>query len=201
MLKTEPEKILSSIGQGVVVFDGQGHVTYMNPHASLLLDYTSEELLGKPIDKFFPLSVGKEGEPPEEGISETVLEAHQPISSAMYQDTLYLSSQSGSKFPVYLVGTPILLGDKPEGGIVIFRDITEEEEKRTALLKAQSQIATINKELESKVSELERLNRFMVGRELRMIELKKQVKDLEDRLAAIHAKTGRVNAKEQEAFK
>ncbi|HRY62475.1 MAG TPA: hypothetical protein P5056_01770 [Candidatus Paceibacterota bacterium] len=38
------------------------------------------------------------------------------------------------------------------------------------------------KEAESEKKELERMNSFMIGREIRMVELKKQVKELEDKL-------------------
>ena len=42
-----------------------------------------------------------------------------------------------------------------------------------------SEIAQTNEELKEKLKEIEKMNRLMVGRELRMHELKKKIKKLE----------------------
>lgn len=57
---------------------------------------------------------------------------------------------------------------------------------KTKELKARSeslekQVAERTLELQQKVAEMERFNRFAVGRELKMIELKKRIKELEDK--------------------
>ncbi len=60
--------------------------------------------------------------------------------------------------------SPILHDGKIVNHLWIFRDITEEK--------------TYEKKLKSQINELERFNKSMVERELRMIELKKEVNDL-----------------------
>jgi|CXWL01.1.fsa_nt_gi HAMP domain-containing protein len=52
----------------------------------------------------------------------------------------------------------------------------QELEKRTLVL--EETVTDKTKELETKLDELERLNKLMVGRELKMIELKKEITDL-----------------------
>ncbi len=69
-----------------------------------------------------------------------------------------------------------------------FNQMTEDLKKSGAKLKEYSkgletQVAERTKELESKVDELERFNKLSVGRELRMIELKKRIAELEGRKA------------------
>jgi DNA-binding response OmpR family regulator len=51
--------------------------------------------------------------------------------------------------------------------------------KNTELEKARDELRAMNEELEKKISELERMNRLFVGRELRMVELKKRIAELE----------------------
>lgn len=58
----------------------------------------------------------------------------------------------------------------------VVRDITEQK-------KAEEELKNLNQVLKSKVEQLERFNKLAVGRELKMIELKKRIKVLERELA------------------
>ena len=72
------------------------------------------------------------------------------------------------------------LSDKFEG------DFTEEDEataKHAAVLIASTlELQYVNDELQQKTDELKRFSRLTMGREMRIIELKKQVNDLSERL-------------------
>ena len=50
MDKTVLGGVLSFVAEGIIVFNERGEITQLNPHASLLLDYTTDELSGKHVD-------------------------------------------------------------------------------------------------------------------------------------------------------
>jgi len=56
------------------------------------------------------------------------------------------------------------------------------QDKVARLNKSNKEIAESAKELESKNTELQKLNQFMVDREVKMIELKDTIKELEGKL-------------------
>jgi len=136
----------------------------------------------------------------EEGISYYAPEWREKITKVFtqcvqngipYDEEMEIITANGKRVWVRTIGKPL----KDEAGKIIkvqggFQDITElkkAESQRYALLE---EIRELNKNLEQKVKErtielnetielLEETNLAFVGRELRMIELKKQIAELE----------------------
>ncbi len=93
----------------------------------------------------------------------------------------------GSRFTVRIRAFPLAgTGELSGGFIEVVEDITEQKKMQDELdlyrkhLEVEVQRRTV--ELTAKTAELERMNRLFVGRELRMIELKEQIRDLESRI-------------------
>lgn len=75
------------------------------------------------------------------------------------------------------------------GGIIIFSEVitgrkNAEEELKKHREHLEEQVHERTMELETKIAEIERLNRLFVGRELRLIELKENIKELEKEVAS-----------------
>lgn len=70
------------------------------------------------------------------------------------------------------------------GGIILFSEVITERKKAENELnklnaELEQRVKERTKELEDKIAEIERMNKLFVGRELRMVELKERIKDLE----------------------
>lgn len=126
MNNNEIGTLLSFIAEGLILFDREGHITLVNPHASLLLDYPSGEMVGKHIDKLFEIYFDDELIPESERITHRVFELHEPFA-VPHEKTLYVKSQSGRKFPVFISAKSFLTNEKISG-VLVFRDTTIEKE-------------------------------------------------------------------------
>ncbi len=119
-------KMLSFIAEGLLLFDKNGQIVLVNPHASLLLDYVAEELIGKHIDKSFGIYIDEKTISPNDTIYNTVFKKNK--SFYIKKDhVVYFESQAGKKFPVFMSAKQIEIEDNLYG-ILIFRDITSEKE-------------------------------------------------------------------------
>lgn len=118
--------VLSFIAEGVVVCTPEGTITLVNPHASLLLDRTSDELIGKRIDEVFALTFDSSPLKPEEKITYTLFIAEK-VFTIPRDKIAYLTASSGRRFPIF-VSARSLAFENSLAGVLVFRDISVEKE-------------------------------------------------------------------------
>jgi len=140
MIKKEIGTLLSFIAEGLVLFDKRGHITLVNPHATLLLDYTSEELMGKYVDNVFDIYIDNE-RVEKNKITKTIFTEGKPFNTPQGH-TIYFKSQDGRKFPVFISAKSFeASGEK--SGVLVFRDITVEKELENYKINTAKRLATL----------------------------------------------------------
>ncbi len=152
---------LSSIGDAVVATDAEGRVNLLNPVAEALTGWSEADAWGRQITDVFRAIDGATHEPTE-NIMARVLRENRVLAAA---DPSAIVTRDGRDISIEYSAAPIT--DHPghvSGVVLVFHDVT-------AKRRAQD-------ELKSSNQELTRFNRAMVGRELRMIELKKEINQL-----------------------
>jgi len=149
--------ILSSLVDMVFVFDKEGRFSFC--HLPLKSDvFVSPKLfMGKRHIDVLPKYVNK-----------LFLEAFKRNQIGRVADYEYNLSMRKKIHWFSAKMSPIFTQDEFRGSVAIVRDITEGK-------KAEEEMMKRNKELE-------RFNRFAIGRELKMIELKQKIKKLELRI-------------------
>jgi len=144
---------LASIGDGVVVTDAHGHVTFLNGEAERIMGWSSSEAQGKSLGEVFKIVNERTGRPQENPI-EKVLRLGKVVGLANHT---VLVRRDGRKVPIGDSGAPLRRGDgQVEGAILVFRDVTEEREaqaakERLAKIVESSDDAMISKTLEGTI--------------------------------------------------
>jgi PAS domain S-box-containing protein len=139
----------------IFMLDTEGRVVTWNAGARRLKGYSSEEIIGKNFSCFYP---PENSEAPKRELSIAVKEG-------FFTDESIRVRKDGSRFFASVTISALLKENGDLRGFVkITRDITERK-------RAEEELRAANEELRE-------FNQIMVGRELRMIELKKEINDL-----------------------
>ena len=155
-------KITTTMGEGLIVLDEGGRVSFTNPEACKLLGYEKEEMLGVDAHSLYHYKQADGNSYPPEHcpILETIKTGKQNYS---LEETFW--RKDGSMLPVLVSAAPMEPGSRGFPTVVAFRDITDQKESELALknafeeiTEAHLQASLANQQLETLNNELERLS-------------------------------------------
>jgi PAS domain S-box-containing protein len=144
-LQTQYQLILDSAGEGIYGLDGDGKITFGNMAATEILGWKIEDVLGHPAHDVHHHSLADGSPYPRDEC---------PIYAALHDGEVHRVDDEvfwhvdGSCVPVEYVSTPIMSDRKPNGAVVIFRDISQRlriERQREA---AYADVKTLTEQLE-----------------------------------------------------
>jgi len=125
---SEIDALFNSIGEGVIVTDSTAHISRVNKIALEILGFKEKELIGEWFPDVVPVDdeQGKKMSNIDRPMGQVFLTGETISTRAFYQ------RKNGSKIPVFLSVSPVLMNGKPVGAIEVFRDITKELELEQA---------------------------------------------------------------------
>ena len=144
-LKSEHTIILESAGEGVYGLDAQGKITFGNAATVSILGWRLEEVIGHPAHGVHHHSHADGSVYPREEC---------PIYAALTDGEVHRIDDEvfwhadGSAIPVEYTSTPILKDGKPNGAVVIFRDISERKKLEAERTAAFEQVVELKEQLE-----------------------------------------------------
>lgn len=125
--KALDEAILASIGDGLVVVDKEGRITYVNQAFEKMVGWTYKEVLGKDFLKVVPREDEKGDVVPfNERILNKVLSGE--VVVADLTNPFYYIRKDQSRFPTSSIVNSIVLDGEIIGVVETFRDITKEKD-------------------------------------------------------------------------
>jgi PAS domain S-box-containing protein len=160
------QNIIEYIAEGIFVLNEAGEITFMNPEAERLLGWTARELADKNAhDIIHCHNVDGSSLPLEQCPMRNVIMTGNQYCSA---NDLF-THKSGSTFPISVLCSPIMEGDRIVASVTAFRDITALKRAEAALREAHEKLEdkvrartedliTLNEELEIKSQHLVELN-------------------------------------------
>jgi PAS domain S-box-containing protein len=144
----------SSIGDAVLSTDMTGRITLMNPVAEELTGWTQSEAAGQPVDKVFHIINHETRKPSVVPVMDTI--ARGKVKGLANHTVLI--SRSGIERDIADSCAPIRSREgKVVGTVLVFRDVTDQMQKDTALEKTRKDIELIRKSEEDALDYAESL--------------------------------------------
>lgn len=146
--EAQTKQLLNAVGEGIYGLDLEGNITFSNPAACELLDYTPEALHQKSI---FDLVYHPPAENPEPKKKSCTLLLSIADGKTHKVDNIFFVDRNGRQFPVEYTSTPLCDEDNVTGAVIVFKDITER--KQVERLKDEF-ISTVSHELRTPLTSI-----------------------------------------------
>lgn len=128
-LATTLSAIIQSIGDGLVVVDLDGKIKLVNKSFENLLGWKREEVIGR---YFFDVVKKIDANGKEMSESERLMRTDSDMEhekgNILSKEDFYYLKKDGTKFPVSITSSAVILNDEQIGIVQIFKDITIEKE-------------------------------------------------------------------------
>jgi PAS domain S-box-containing protein len=169
-------QFVNTANEGIWMLGPDLMTTFVNVRMTEMIGYSAEQLIGRPFTDF----MFEEDVPDHHARME---KRRQGISEGYERRVRH---KDGKTVWAYLSATTIFdEKHRFQGAFAMLTDITERKRAEAALRQLneelEQRVIDRTSELEAKHRELERMNRLFVGRELRMVELKQRIRELEDK--------------------
>jgi PAS domain S-box-containing protein len=144
-LERGSQLILEAAGEGIYGVDAKGNTTFLNRAGEKMLGWRSEELIGRNAHAYMHHSH-------EDGREYTNRAC--PIYAAFRDGAVHRVSdevfwrKDGTCFPVEYTSTPIEEKGRLLGAVVVFRDVTEQRQAKSELVKALNEVDALRRRLE-----------------------------------------------------
>lgn len=156
----------------IFLLDKDGRIITWNEGGHRVLGYTPEEIRGQHLSIIYA-----EEDRANSVVEKELQEAH---VRGRASDDRWLVRKDGHRIWVSGVTVGLKNADVACYGKII-RD-------QTAMRQKQERIEKLNEELQDKIKELEQFENATVGRELRMIELKREIERLKDKVRTLESR-------------
>lgn len=135
-LEADKARILESMNEGIFGLDSQGHITFANAAAAMMTGWPIDSLINTGL---ISLMLGEAGDDARSQHLAPIQVALNKGVSKTVDDALFWH-KDGASFPVSYSCTPIMEEGKPNGAVVVFKDITEKKKGQAALQKALDEL-------------------------------------------------------------
>lgn len=164
-------EVAGALAEGLLLFDSDNRLLYMNPEAERLLGWTEKELAGQDIHQRIHRHQRQPVPPEECGIQRALADGR---TNRVEEDTFI--RKDGSSFPVAYAAAPMLRDDKIVGVVTVFEDISERKRLREELERLATHdplTGLVNRgELERRLArELHRAERYHRGLGVLMVDI------------------------------
>ena len=144
-LKDRHETLLDSAGEGIYGISRDGEATFINTAAEKLLGWKQSDVVGRSIHEVHHHSHADGTPYPRE---ECPIYAAIRDGAVHRVDNEVFWTRDGAAIPVEYTSTPIMRDGKPDGAVVVFRDISERRKLEQQRDRAFERVKDLNRQLE-----------------------------------------------------